>query len=271
MSGNTSKYSKQKLKKFSADVAKEYFFERDYPALLQPSRIEYMHMLLNTIENNKVPIGNINVLGVGCGPGFNLLLLKELGFEELVGIDVLPPSYWPMKKPPSFDYLTFDVCSKPLPFKDEHFNVVLLIDVLEHLYDPAPLLTEIQRILKPKGLLVVRTPNIANLNNRLLMLCGRSPNPDLEGFFFKDRTKDSRIYLGHTREYTGNELRRMLSWFKFEVLKSKYFRADPCIESHRTRLKIYNFIESIYPKWKSTILALAEKKDNEQKNCQKNR
>ncbi len=259
MPENSIKYSKRRLERILSDVAQEYFFESSYPVLLQTSRMEYLHMLLNLLRRRKIPTTETKVLGIGCGPGFNLLVLKSLGFTELIGIDILPPDNWPLKKPLSFQYLTRDVCNSPLPFNDESFHVVLLIDVLEHLYDPAPLLREIQRVLKVGGLLVIRMPNIANLRNRILLLCGRSFYPRLEDFLFRDRIKGSRIYLGHVREYTGNELRQMLSWFSIRILNLKYFCAEPSIKSRKTLLKLNNLFENLYPKWKSTIVALTEK------------
>jgi 2-polyprenyl-3-methyl-5-hydroxy-6-metoxy-1,4-benzoquinol methylase len=46
-----------------------------------------------------------------------------------------------------------------LPFESSSFDVVTILDVLEHLRDPRKTLTEIFRILKPGGLIVIRVPN----------------------------------------------------------------------------------------------------------------
>jgi len=257
MRENMATISKQRLKKVLSDVAREYFQESDYSALLQTSRIAYLHMLLKELKTRKN--ANIRLLEIGCGAGFNLLVLEKIGFKELIGVDVLSPDTWRLKKPLNFHYLTRDVCSSPLPFGDNSCHVVLLIDVLEHLYDPAYLLKEVSRILSADGLLVIRTPNIANLRNRILLLFGKSPHLELEGFLFKHRVESSRIYLGHVREYTGYELRQMFSSFGFKVLSLKYFCAEPFGKSRRYLLKLYTLFESFYPKWKSIIVVLAEK------------
>lgn len=48
--------------------------------------------------------------------------------------------------------------NNPLKLESEAFDTVLLTDVLEHIYRPAQLLTEVARVLKPQGHLVVGVP-----------------------------------------------------------------------------------------------------------------
>lgn len=52
-------------------------------------------------------------------------------------------------------------------YPDSFFDVVTLWDVLEHMGDPKAVLSEIRRILKPNGLLVINFPNISSLLARL--------------------------------------------------------------------------------------------------------
>ena len=50
------------------------------------------------------------------------------------------------------------VISDP-PFAEASFDAVAMLDVLEHMYDPMGSLTQCARLLKPGGLLVVKSPN----------------------------------------------------------------------------------------------------------------
>lgn len=59
-----------------------------------------------------------------------------------------------------------------MPFEDATFDVVLLLDVFEHLafIDQPKALKEIQRILKKGGYLMASIPNLAHLNSRIKFL-----------------------------------------------------------------------------------------------------
>jgi 2-polyprenyl-3-methyl-5-hydroxy-6-metoxy-1,4-benzoquinol methylase len=46
-----------------------------------------------------------------------------------------------------------------LAFKDETFDAVLCLEVLEHVYCPVPILSECWRVLRPAGEMVITTPN----------------------------------------------------------------------------------------------------------------
>ncbi len=59
---------------------------------------------------------------------------------------------------------------KRLPYDDASFDVVLLVDVIEHLSDHQAALGELSRILKPGGVLILTTPNIMRLNSRVHFL-----------------------------------------------------------------------------------------------------
>lgn len=79
-----------------------------------------------------------------------------------------------------------------LPYPDDHFDCVVVIDVLEHLEQTANFLDELRRVLQPGGRAVVTVPNgdPRLLANRIKHLVGMTPG----------------VY-GHTRAgYTGAEL-----------------------------------------------------------------
>ena len=57
-----------------------------------------------------------------------------------------------------------------LPYDDSSFDVVLLVEVIEHLSDHQAAIGELARILKPGGCLILTTPNIMRLNSRLHFL-----------------------------------------------------------------------------------------------------
>jgi SAM-dependent methyltransferase len=67
---------------------------------------------------------------------------------------------------------------EPLPFDDASFDVVVAGELLEHVRDPARLVSEAQRVLRPGGRFVGSVPNAFRLKNRLRFLLGRKPEED---------------------------------------------------------------------------------------------
>lgn len=105
------------------------------------------------------------VLDLGCGHGDYSKRLKEIGFEVVAGdIDISRFRYRG-----EIDFRICDI-TKPLPFPDSSCDYILLMEVVEHLRNPYSVLSEINRILKPDGRIIISTPNILNLKSRLRFL-----------------------------------------------------------------------------------------------------
>jgi len=86
-------------------------------------------------------------LDIGCNVGF---LAGMVGKERYIGLDVV---YYG-KKPKYF--VLGD--AHHLPFKDEAFGFVSMIETIEHLSDPHCALQEVKRVLKPDGRLFMQCP-----------------------------------------------------------------------------------------------------------------
>ena len=131
------------------EYRRNFELEQDYWWFVGVRRM--VHMLLR-LAGAAPPYGK--VLDVGCGSG---ALLDELAASraEVWGMDVSP--------------LALDFCrlrgherlvlgdATKLPFKDGEFDVVTAIGVIEHLDDDATFVSEISRVLKPQGVLVLLT------------------------------------------------------------------------------------------------------------------
>ena len=92
------------------------------------------------------------VLDVGCGIG-DMLSFRA----DTVGVDVNPLLVEHCRNRGAEAHL-----SQPgqLPFGDRTFDAALMDNVLEHLPDPAPILSEIGRVLVPNGTVVVGVPGL---------------------------------------------------------------------------------------------------------------
>ena len=91
-------------------------------------------------------------LDVGCGIG------DMLGFRpNTVGVDINPHNVAFCKE---LGHDAHVMLPDLLHFRDTSFDAVLLDNVLEHIAEPTPLLAEIRRVLRPKGVVVVGVPGL---------------------------------------------------------------------------------------------------------------
>lgn len=113
-----------------------------------------------------LPAPQSRVLDIGCGNGALLHRLAAMGYTDLVGLDIAPPS----TALPGLSYLTGDLddCRTPLPAGS--VQMALAVEVLEHVENSGSLLQELARVLAPDGLFLATTTNVHSLEARLRYL-----------------------------------------------------------------------------------------------------
>ena len=105
------------------------------------------------------------LLDVGCATGFLLEVAQQAGFEPF-GLDPNPDAVRIAKQ--RFGERVQQGELDAAVFPGIRFDVVTLIDVLEHVPDPAALLAIVYERLAPGGVLAAVLPNAASLTRRLL-------------------------------------------------------------------------------------------------------
>ncbi len=175
--------------------------------------------------------GNSNkILDIGCGTGADAETLAKFG-----EVCVIDNSYLSLKNLPK-NSLAAAICgdAEELPYKDNVFDYVLLLDVLEHIKDEKKSLAEALRVLKKNGFIVLTVPALAFLYSR------------------------HDIALKHYRRYSKKNLRNLfgnlkiikLGYWNFTLgmpivlfrLPKLAFRAKARIDS----IKFPKFINSIF-------------------------
>ena len=106
------------------------------------------------------------ILDVGCAAGFLLDEARKRGWETF-GVEICK---WAADYAHSQLGLTgvSQAILKDAKYPPNYFDVVVLVDAIEHLTDPKGTLTEIRRILKSDGIICVNTPDISSLISKIL-------------------------------------------------------------------------------------------------------
>lgn len=99
---------------------------------------------------------DINVLDLGCG--YNAKLLRKIAPSITKGFGVDVAIDHTVKKVPNLKIYELPIEDSFENFEENYFDVVLMISVLEHLWDPLFVMEECFRILKNKGVLIINVP-----------------------------------------------------------------------------------------------------------------
>lgn len=155
------------------------------------------------------------ILDVGCSDGnFTQLLAKACKAKEVYGVDISERAV-NLARENGIKAFRVNVDEESLPFEDNYFDAVYAGAIIEHLFDPDHFLDEIYRVLKPNGIFVLDTPNLASLYNRIALLLGYLPF---------DMQVSLRYSLGHLCESI------------YQTEETKYVRASDHIKIFYTQV-----------------------------------
>ncbi|MBV9928483.1 MAG: methyltransferase domain-containing protein [Acidobacteria bacterium] len=252
---------------------------RDNPPLPVPAgwTAEGLHEYLMSVEADFLPEGTIEhfmthfrrfvytldlvpdgeglrLLELGAPPYLMSSLLRKFRAVELTPADYSPAGAGHVVRVGGeehvYRHLSFNVETDPFPYADDSFDLALFCETIEHLPDdPVHPLTELRRVLKPGGRLILTTPNACRLENVAKPLLGENVD---DHYCLNGR------YGRHNREFTTAEMRRLLEENGYEVERlftadvhedaAVYFkywdRLTPLVEGRRGDLGQYMFVRA---------------------------
>ncbi len=187
-----------KQKDKNLEIQRKNFDE--YKIMIDDSRYRKVFEILKKLKPGKF-------LEVGCNSGEFLEQVKTLGYE-VSGMEISDKAAERGRKK-SLDIKTADA-TKSFPFLKNSFDVILAGEIIEHTLDDAEFLKKIHNLLRPNGILIITTPNLISLKNRLLMLLGLNPRFAIAPY--------------HYKVYTPNLIRELFkkSPFRFFKLTGNY-------------------------------------------------
>jgi SAM-dependent methyltransferase len=198
-------------------LSPDYSSQRYVTDYLKP-HMQRFHITLRMLETISTP--NTRVIDVGSYGSLVPALKQILGLTDIV---ITAPRQ--DDRPTSEDSFLADArngeqfrfridrfdLEEPFPYEDEIFDVAIFTEVLEHLsVDPVNTLSEINRITKTGGWILLSTPNCASAKSVMKIL--RGGNPNCYPMYTKQPSRDR-----HNREYTPSEVRQLLMASGYEI------------------------------------------------------
>ncbi len=133
--------------------------------MLNPCRLDYIISQIaaeyDRVPEQELPFKGLRILDIGCGGGLLCEPMARLG-ATVVGVDAAERNIPVAQAHAVQSGLDIDYrfnTAEALAADGEQFDVVLNMEVVEHVADPLAYLTACQQLLKPNGLMVCSTIN----------------------------------------------------------------------------------------------------------------
>lgn len=173
---------------------------------------DLLRSISKVLENIHIMNSNF-ILDSGCGNGYVLNWLYLKGYSNILGIDSSESGINLAKKDyPSLQdkFYVHNCYDKILPgeMSKSAFDLILSIEVIEHLYSPQAYLENINSWLKKDGILLITTPYHGYLKNLLISLTNHFDN------------HFNPLYeVGHIKFFSKKTLYQLLDMTGFEPLE----------------------------------------------------
>jgi methionine biosynthesis protein MetW len=147
------------------------------------------------------------ILDIGCGNGEFSKILHESWNVKPIGIDI-SRDYVQKMQDRGYEAYIVNLEDGNLPLKNNSIDGAVCLETIEHIFDADNVLSEINRVLKPGGELIISTPNVMYIYYRLLYLFKGIP-PWKEGH--------------HVRFFTKNRIELYLLMNGFDLIGSNHY------------------------------------------------
>lgn len=155
---------------------------------------------------------DLKILEVGAGYGETLHYLKQNGVAlEAIGVDIFEDTHNKQRYKSIDRFIFGNIEDLSFPEYDNYFDIILLPDVLEHIFEPQKILNKLKGYLKVDGNIIVSMPNIRHYSALKKIF--------IEGDF---RYEDSGIFdYTHVRFYCKKNIHELLKNSGYTVKKQQ--------------------------------------------------
>lgn len=170
---------------------------------------------LDLVKENVNPESSI--LEFGSVPLLLTAALSESNYK-VTGIDIAPERYQETISKLGINVVKCDIELEKLPFSDNTFDAIVFNELFEHLrINPIFTLSEVLRVLKPGGRMMLSSPNLRSLNGLANFLIRNQAYSCSGNTYAEYRKLESLGHMGHVREYTTREVTEFLQSVGFTV------------------------------------------------------
>ncbi len=194
-----------------------------------------------------------DILEIGCIPCHLSYCLKNIGIHS-VGVDLNPDRFQKSINRNQLEVYQCDIEKENLPFNNNRFKFIIFSEVFEHLrINPIFTLKELFRVLAPEGTLLLTTPNLNYLPNRISMFRGHPFDNPYNEF----EKLDYLGHMGHIREYNPIQIHTFLNKTGFTKIDIEFDMFGTF--THKPYNFIIRFLCNFHPKFRRYIIATAKK------------
>lgn len=178
------------------------------------------------IRNHQTLFANKVVIDVPAGTGITSTSLLNCG-AKVEAFDLFPAFF-------KENRITCNYCdlTESLPLADNYADYIICQEGIEHFSDQIKVLKEINRVLKPNGILLITTPNYSNIKAKLSYLFAESeyvgklmPPNELDDVWYSE-DGSNKIYYGHLFLIGIQKLRVFSKMANFSIKEIHSVRAN---------------------------------------------
>lgn len=237
-----------------ARYSPEYFWNEYLPAAGAPGGkidfafIDGRHSVLVDLARRHAPEGH-RLLEVGTGAGFFLKAAARAGWD-VAGVEL-------SEEGAAFarDRLGLDVRqerAEAMTFEPGSFDVAVMSEVIEHLFDPRAVLEAVWRALRPGGVLLVTTPNFAAASRHALGVNWSVISPLEHMYYFTEATLSRMLEASGFRILEGRPLLPLQPEYVMNPVAThapdgwRARRYRRLVDNHETIVRKYHFNISVW-------------------------
>jgi SAM-dependent methyltransferase len=180
---------------------------------------------------------NKRVLDVGCSTGYLIKAIHEILGGTVDGVEVNPEAAKLAAQFAGKIYVGSIEEGEVVRQLHDTYDVLLFMDVLEHLKDPLSVLKNLRPLLSEEGYLIASVPNIANWRIRLSLFMGK--------FEYQE---SGLLDKGHLRFFTLKTLKKLFDEAGYRIVYLDFSFGDrPSILKNISR-RPKNYLKAIFKK-----------------------